>query len=209
MQKRVTGSCGVGNYIRVIGANGTVSCGADGDSGGDITSVTTAAESGLAGGDDTGGVALRLAGGYYSIGYYELQRMYDDETGKCLLRKSGYAYFLDTSTVNLCSAQAPVHLPDHAKIQSIDCLVRKSAGAHALEVKLQKIHLNAPNATSIVDLSLGADSATAAHITASLGTPEEIDNQLYAYFITYNPQDTRTDGNDKRFYDCKIEYSFQ
>ncbi len=55
-QTRVSGSCAAGSSARAIGANGTVSCETDDDSGGDITSVT--AGNGLTGGGASGEAAL-------------------------------------------------------------------------------------------------------------------------------------------------------
>jgi hypothetical protein len=59
IQQRVTGNCPSGQYIRQINADGTVECGADANSGGDITSVT--AGTGLTGGGTTGDVTLSIA----------------------------------------------------------------------------------------------------------------------------------------------------
>ncbi|HEY6179128.1 MAG TPA: hypothetical protein VIX73_31960, partial [Kofleriaceae bacterium] len=61
IQRRVTGSCPAGQYIRVIAADGTVTCQADASNIGDITGVTPGA--GLAGGGVTGDVSLSIANG--------------------------------------------------------------------------------------------------------------------------------------------------
>jgi hypothetical protein len=59
IQARVTGTCGVSQYVQGINANGTVSCGTD--AGGTITGVT--AGTGLTGGGTTGTVALDVTFG--------------------------------------------------------------------------------------------------------------------------------------------------
>jgi endosialidase-like protein len=58
IQNRVSGTCAAGNYVRIVNSDGTVACGADADSGGDITGVTAA--SGLTGGGASGAVSLAV-----------------------------------------------------------------------------------------------------------------------------------------------------
>ncbi|MCC6191224.1 MAG: hypothetical protein IT318_19555 [Anaerolineales bacterium] len=58
LQRRVSSSCSAGNYLRVINSDGTVTCGADADSGGDVTGVT--AGYGLSGGGTSGNVTLAV-----------------------------------------------------------------------------------------------------------------------------------------------------
>ncbi len=58
VQARVTGSCGAGNFIIAVNADGTVACAPDLSGSGDITSVTTG--SGLMGGAAAGDVNISL-----------------------------------------------------------------------------------------------------------------------------------------------------
>jgi hypothetical protein len=58
IQARVSGSCPAGSSIASIAANGSVTCQADTNSGGDITAVT--AGTGLTGGGATGAVTLSV-----------------------------------------------------------------------------------------------------------------------------------------------------
>ena len=59
IQARVSSSCNVNSSIRAIAANGTVTCEADSNSGGDITGVT--ASTGLSGGGSSGTVSLSVS----------------------------------------------------------------------------------------------------------------------------------------------------
>jgi hypothetical protein len=59
LQRRITGTCPAGQYLRAVDATGGVSCGTDADSGGDITGV--AAGTGLTGGATTGNATLAVA----------------------------------------------------------------------------------------------------------------------------------------------------
>jgi hypothetical protein len=61
VQARVTGACAVGQYVRSIGPDGTVACGADASNAGTVTSVTAGA--GLSGGTITGAGTIALADG--------------------------------------------------------------------------------------------------------------------------------------------------
>mgnify|MGYP001421715210 CR=1 FL=1 len=62
IQARVTGVCSAGQYVRQVDADGSVVCGTDANSGGDITAVTAGA--GLSGGATTGDASLALATSY-------------------------------------------------------------------------------------------------------------------------------------------------
>jgi hypothetical protein len=58
-QRRITGTCGTGQYLQAVAADGSVSCGTDANSGGDITGVT--AGTGLTGGATSGDAMLSVA----------------------------------------------------------------------------------------------------------------------------------------------------
>jgi Collagen triple helix repeat (20 copies) len=59
LQRRVTGTCGAGQYVQSVAVDGSVSCGTDANSGGDITGVT--AGNGLTGGATSGNATLGVA----------------------------------------------------------------------------------------------------------------------------------------------------
>ena len=81
VQRRVTGICPAGQYLRVVNQNGTVTCGSDADSGGSVTSIQTGA--GLSGGPITvaGTIAVAAGGiGTTEINAAQVQRRV---TGSC------------------------------------------------------------------------------------------------------------------------------
>lgn len=61
VQRRVTGSCAVGQYVRVVNQDGTVICGTDANAGGTVTSIATGA--GLTGGPITANGTISAAPG--------------------------------------------------------------------------------------------------------------------------------------------------
>jgi len=61
VQRRVSGSCPAGQYLRVVNENGTVTCGTDANAGGTVTSIATGA--GLTGGPITGSGTVAVAAG--------------------------------------------------------------------------------------------------------------------------------------------------
>lgn len=62
VQRRVTGSCGAGEFIAAVNVDGTVVCAPDMTGSGDITDVMTPMGSGLVGGASAGAVNLSLIG---------------------------------------------------------------------------------------------------------------------------------------------------
>ena len=60
LQRRVSGTCAAGSAMRVVSADGTVTCETAGGGGGDITEVNTLSGSGLTGGATSGAVTLRI-----------------------------------------------------------------------------------------------------------------------------------------------------
>jgi hypothetical protein len=61
IQRRVTGSCAAGQYVRIVNQDGTVTCGADANAGGTVTSIATGA--GLTGGPITATGTISVAPG--------------------------------------------------------------------------------------------------------------------------------------------------
>jgi hypothetical protein len=81
VQRRVSGTCAAGQYVRIVNQDGTVTCGTDANSGGTVTSIATGA--GLTGGPITtaGTIAVAPGGiGTTQINANEVQRRV---TGTC------------------------------------------------------------------------------------------------------------------------------
>ena len=81
VQRRVTGSCPAGQYIRVISQTGTVTCGTDANAGGTVTSIETG--TGLTGGPITGTGSIAIANGGVGTTQINSAQVQRRVTGSC------------------------------------------------------------------------------------------------------------------------------
>lgn len=79
LQRRVTGTCGAGEFMRIVNEDGSVTCAASAT--GDLTSVT--AGTGLTGGGDSGDVTLNIAPGAIGAALANLSELQARVIGAC------------------------------------------------------------------------------------------------------------------------------
>jgi hypothetical protein len=211
-QRRVTGSCAPGSYMYAINANGLVSCRADNDSGGDITSVTAGA--GLDGGGDNGAVTIKRIGGFVSIGSSAMFPTSINNSGRCyMVRGVRYAYWDLTSSYDSCSAIAHINLPNGATVIDMVCrLYSNDTGTDDLFpfVRLDRyaLHNGERSAMAALEVShVDADTIRTLY-TNSIANPL-VDNGSYSYSISFFARHTNTVGTKNRFYSCAIGYTFE
>jgi hypothetical protein len=102
VQRRVTGTCPAGQYVRIVAQDGSVTCGTDATSGGTVTSIATGA--GLAGGPitATGTISVAAGGiGTTEINAAEVQRRV---TGSCAA--GNYVRQVNQDGTVVCEADA-------------------------------------------------------------------------------------------------------
>lgn len=100
VQRRVSGTCPSGQYVRIVAPDGTVTCGTDADSGGTVTSIATGA--GLTGGPIIGSGTITVAPG--GIGTIEINdsQVQRRVTGTCT--GSNYVQEVNTDGTVSCGA---------------------------------------------------------------------------------------------------------
>lgn len=81
VQRRVSGSCPAGQYLRVVNENGTVTCGTDANAGGTVTSIATGA--GLTGGPITGSGTIAVSAGGIGTTQINPAQVQRRVTGSC------------------------------------------------------------------------------------------------------------------------------
>ena len=81
VQRRVTGTCPSGQYVRVVNADGTVTCGSDANAGGTVTSIATGA--GLTGGPITATGTISVAPGGIGTTEINASQVQRRVTGTC------------------------------------------------------------------------------------------------------------------------------
>ena len=208
-QQRVSGSCGVGYSIRIINSDGSVTCEYDDVGTGDITGVT--ATGGLTGGGGSGSVIVKRASGEISINNMSLNRMLDNDSGKCDLQNYFYySFFEDSSTNSSCSAAVGVNLPDDAAITGMTCRLYSNDTTSSLvpSVVLRGHYLSNNTYYDMRSISAGADSTSIQTITDSTSTIRYVNNSTMSYSLMFSAQGTTYVNTNNRFYNCTISYTY-
>lgn len=81
VQRRVSGACPAGQFLRAVNADGSVACGADADSGGTVTSIATGA--GLTGGPISASGTISIAPGGVGSAQIDSAQVQRRVSGNC------------------------------------------------------------------------------------------------------------------------------
>lgn len=208
VQARVADSCIAGQSIRAINDNGMVTCEVDSDSGGDITSIDTAADSGLTGGSTSGSVNLRLANGFVSVhpAAFISREIYD--TVCYPVTERNYHFFHDLSTKGICKSFASVNLPHNADISSIQCYFQDSHATEDITVTFRRTTFSTGATTDIATMNTTGANTTAMLTRTSNFTIQTVNNATFAYSIEFDPGNTTLVSSNHRIYGCSITYSY-
>ena len=199
--------CPVNSSIRVINADGSVTCEVDSIGSGDITSVDTAVDSGLAGGSTSGSVNLRLASGFISVPPAAFMPRFLFDAICHTVTNSQYHYYSSSGTTTSCGSFAPVNLPHNADISSLQCYLRDSH-TEDITVTFRRTTLSTGSLTTIATLNTIGVNTTAILSRSSKFTSQTVDNSTYAYSIEFDPGNTTVVTFNHRIYGCSIGYSY-
>lgn len=111
VQSRVAGICAVGQYVRAVGQDGTVTCAADANSGGSVTSIATGA--GLTGGPITTNGTIAVAPGGIGAMQVDPAQVQVRVTGACAIGQTIAAINTDGGVQCAANSTTPrqsVHL---------------------------------------------------------------------------------------------------
>jgi len=182
-QERVTDTCTVGQAIRAIAANGTVTCEV-------IAPVQTFSE-------------------YYAGSSFE--RVTNGSTTENNVRRHAYEAYAWADIAGMQYMNLPLRLPQGATITGLTCYVYDNDATNDISAMNQRIMANAlgtvSNWTDAFNISAAATSGQSAAMISTVSPTGSlaVDNANFAYRI-YIYSSTFGGSTSIRFYGCKVTY---
>ena len=203
-QDRVIGSCSPGEAIRIIAADGNVTCEADDDTVPAIDSISVGG--GLADDGTAADPVLRQADGAVNVTWLSMQTT----SSGCVVEYNNDYAAPSASGGGSCFFRMPVHFPDGATLTSMLCNASVDVAKAGLSFQLQRVHIQGTAQNLIFRAGISGQGVGTREnaFSNTVISGALVNNGTYLYYIDTNYLAISVDPGEFRFYGCSFGYSY-